>query len=140
MAATDAFERACLGSFFILKSAACHFSVRMIQRPVPVSKSEFFRVYAQITMAARILLAASYETRMANDIQFRRPRIGPYISRFRNHWAWNAKSLLTPRQALHDRVQGKVVLLTGASSGIGEGVAEKLADAGVTLLLVARNA
>ena len=61
---------------------------------------------------------------MANDIQFRRPKIGPYLSRFRNHWAWNAKSLLTPRQALHDRVHGKVVLLTGASSGIGEGVAD----------------
>ena len=70
---------------------------------------------------------------MSNDIQFRRPKIGPYFSRLRHHWAWNARSLLTPGQALRDRVQGKVVLLTGASSGIGEGVADKLADAGATL-------
>ena len=53
MAATEAFDRACFGSFFIEKSVACQFPVRISPPPAPVSKSEFFRVYAQIRMTAR---------------------------------------------------------------------------------------
>ena len=37
------------------------------------------------------------------------------------------------------RVNGKVALITGASSGIGLTVAHKLADAGAHVLLVART-
>ena len=42
--------------------------------------------------------------------------------------------------ALEKAVQGKVVLITGASSGIGKAAALKLGTAGATVLLVARGA
>src|SRR5436309_15767229 len=41
--------------------------------------------------------------------------------------------------SLEDRVSGRVVMITGASSGIGETAALKLGLAGATVLLVART-
>ncbi|MDT5091912.1 MAG: hypothetical protein QOH60_1275 [Mycobacterium sp.] len=41
---------------------------------------------------------------------------------------------------LHDAVSGAIVLVTGASFGIGEATARKLASAGATVLLAARSA
>ncbi len=76
---------------------------------------------------------------MSNELKFRLPKVLPYFSRADQHWRWNVKSLISPKQALHDRVNGKVVILTGASSGIGAQVAMELAQAGATLALIARN-
>ena len=42
-------------------------------------------------------------------------------------------------QLFQQKVQDKVVLITGASSGIGLTVAHKLADAGAHVLLVSRT-
>ncbi len=75
----------------------------------------------------------------ADKVYFRKPKLKPYLDRARDHWKWNAKSILQQKQALKERVGGKTVLLTGASSGIGEQVAEQLARAGARLLLVARS-
>lgn len=41
---------------------------------------------------------------------------------------------------LRERVSGRVVVITGASSGIGEALANRLGDAGAKVLLVARSA
>jgi NAD(P)-dependent dehydrogenase (short-subunit alcohol dehydrogenase family) len=43
-------------------------------------------------------------------------------------------------QELRQRVSGKVVVVTGASSGIGEALSQRLADAGAKVALVARSA
>ncbi len=42
-------------------------------------------------------------------------------------------------RTLNDAVEGKTVLITGGSSGIGEAAAKKIADAGGTVVLVART-
>ena len=43
-------------------------------------------------------------------------------------------------RALQQRVSGRAVVITGASSGIGEALADRLGDAGAKVLLVARSA
>lgn len=42
-------------------------------------------------------------------------------------------------RALRERVSGRKVVITGASSGIGEALANRLGDAGATVLLIARS-
>ena len=46
----------------------------------------------------------------------------------------------TEDSALRERVCGRAVVITGASSGIGEALADRLGDAGANVLLVARSA
>ncbi|MQX54800.1 SDR family oxidoreductase [Alcanivorax sediminis] len=50
------------------------------------------------------------------------------------------KDELQPLPTLPERVEGKVVMVTGATSGIGKATALKLARAGATVLVIARTA
>ncbi len=74
-----------------------------------------------------------------NDIEWQRPDLRPHIKRISSAAGWRWRQRFSPRGALRRRVAGQVVLITGASSGIGAGLSHRLARAAATVLLVARS-
>jgi NAD(P)-dependent dehydrogenase (short-subunit alcohol dehydrogenase family) len=68
------------------------------------------------------------------------PELATYAGKLWDYWAHNLDPDLFHDRSLADAVNGKTVLITGASSGIGRAAAIKIARAGGIPLLVARSA
>ena len=67
------------------------------------------------------------------------PRLEDYAATLWDYWERNLDPDLFRDHTLKGAVEGRVVLITGASSGIGRATALKVAKAGAKTLLVARN-
>lgn len=67
------------------------------------------------------------------------PRLDTYAWRLWDYWERNLDPDLFVDRSLRGRIEGKVVLITGGSSGIGRATAEKVAAAGAVTVIVARG-
>jgi NAD(P)-dependent dehydrogenase (short-subunit alcohol dehydrogenase family) len=67
------------------------------------------------------------------------PPLASYAERLWDYWERNLDPDLFKDRSLSGAIAGKVVLITGASSGIGKATAVKCGDAGAEVLLVART-
>jgi NAD(P)-dependent dehydrogenase (short-subunit alcohol dehydrogenase family) len=67
------------------------------------------------------------------------PQLESYAAKIWDYWERNLDPDMFIDRSLSGRVKGKVVVITGSSSGIGRATALKLAGAGAKVMLVARG-
>jgi NAD(P)-dependent dehydrogenase (short-subunit alcohol dehydrogenase family) len=77
--------------------------------------------------------------RLLEGTDIRVPVLEDYAWRLWDFWERHLDPDLSLDRSLAGAVRGKVVLITGGSSGIGLAAAERCADAGATALIVARD-
>ena len=67
------------------------------------------------------------------------PALEAYADRLWDYWERNLDPDLFKDRSLRGAIEGKVVVITGASSGIGQALAMKVGEAGGAVALVARS-
>jgi NAD(P)-dependent dehydrogenase (short-subunit alcohol dehydrogenase family) len=67
------------------------------------------------------------------------PPLETYVAALWDYWERHLDPALLAERSLPDRVRGKVVLVTGGSSGIGLATATRLAQAGAVTLICGRD-
>ncbi len=77
--------------------------------------------------------------RLLEGTDIRVPSLEDYAWRLWDYWERHLDPDLSLDRSLAGAVRGKVVLITGGSSGIGLAAAERCADAGARVVIVARD-
>ena len=82
---------------------------------------------------------ATRAQRLLEGTDIRVPPLEDYAWRLWDYWERHLDPDLSLDRSLAGAVRGKVVLITGGSSGIGLAAAERCADAGAKVVIVARD-
>lgn len=122
--------------------------VRAVSDTLPPMRRLIDQVLLELGIPKSIAGLLNYPTRfgaphaqellVAAGIQL--PRLEDYAWRLWDYWERQLDPDLFNAHALCKTVQGKTVLVTGGSSGIGRAAVLKLASAGARVLIVARDA
>src|SRR6185369_13471890 len=122
-------------------------AVRSALKWLPPAKGALKMALARVGLPAEVLTYVDYPTsfdskntqKALKGSGIEVPPLESYANRVWDYWERNLDPDLFKDRSLSAAVRGKIVLITGASSGIGKATAVKVADAGGTVLLVARS-
>ena len=119
---------------------------RSLQRSRPV-QNVFSQLLRDLQLPESVLQFVNYPTRfdstetqkILDKARIRVPPLEDYAWRLWDYWERHLDPGLTIDRSLRGAVKGKVVIVTGGSSGIGEAAAIRIADAGGKVLVVGRD-
>ncbi len=121
--------------------------VRMAVGNLPPVKRFVGMLLRDFKIPKEVLKFITYPTRFDNRETERAlkgsgiavPRLEDYAWRLWDYWERHLDPDLFVDRSLKGKVKGKVVLITGGSSGIGLSTAQRVAEAGATTIIVARG-
>ncbi|HEY1069794.1 MAG TPA: SDR family oxidoreductase [Thermomonas sp.] len=122
-------------------------SVRMAVGSLPPVKRFVGMLLRDFKIPREVLKFITYPTRFDNREAERAlkgsgiavPRLDDYAWRLWDYWERHLDPDLFVDRSLKGKVKGKVVVITGGSSGIGLATAQKVAAAGAVTVIVARG-
>ncbi|GAA5317737.1 MAG: SDR family oxidoreductase [Candidatus Pelagadaptatus aseana] len=114
---------------------------------MPVVKFATDRVFDQLDMPRELIgmlkFGAYYDSRNTQralqGTGIKVPDLREYAGTLWEYWERNLDKDSASLSTLEGRIRGRVVVVTGASSGIGKALAYRLAKAGAKVILVARG-
>jgi thioester reductase-like protein len=117
-----------------------------VERSKPI-QNVFNQVLRDLQIPRSVLEFINYPTRfdssetqaLLDKANIRVPKLEDYAWRLWDYWERHLDPDLSIDRSLKGAVKGKVVVITGGSSGIGEAAAVRIADAGGKVLIIARD-